>query len=87
MIEQIHLYISGDVQGVGLRYSLKQKADLLNLVGWVKNLSDGRVEAVIQGEEKNIKKILNWLPTYTWIEDIEIKKEPLERLFGFEIKF
>lgn len=87
MIKQYHLYISGDVQGVALRYSLAQRARLLSLFGWVKNLDNGQVEAVIQGEEKNIKDILDWLPTHTQIDEIKIKKEPLEKFKGFEIKF
>lgn len=85
---QYHLYISGNVQGVGLRYTLKQKADLSNLTGWVKNLADGRIETVIQGEKNNVKEILAWLPNYTQIKNIEIKKEKIDKkLNNFEINF
>jgi len=87
MIKQYHLYISGDVQGVALRYSLAQRARLLSLFGWVKNIDNGQVEAVVQGEEEDIKRILEWLPTYTSINDIRINKENSEKFKGFEVKF
>ena len=47
--KRIHLLFSGHVQGVGFRYSTRQVAERLDLSGWVRNLSDGRVEAVIEG--------------------------------------
>ena len=47
--KRMHLFFSGHVQGVGFRYSTRQVAERLNLSGWVRNLSDGRVEAVAEG--------------------------------------
>jgi acylphosphatase len=87
MIIQYHLHISGDVQGVGLRYRLAKKARETSILGWVKNLPGGRVEGVMQGEEKELKKIMVWLPKYTQINDLKTYEEPLEKFSDFEIRF
>ncbi len=55
---QIHIYYSGIVQGVGFRYTTQCFAVNLGLVGWVKNLSDGRVEMIAVGEQKQISEFL-----------------------------
>jgi acylphosphatase len=52
-----HVYISGFVQGVGFRRFVKHHALKLGLTGWVKNLSDNRVEAVFCGSKEQIEKI------------------------------
>jgi len=51
-MKRAHLFISGKVQGVFFRAFTKEVADSLGLKGWVRNLTDGRVEAVFEGEEK-----------------------------------
>jgi acylphosphatase len=56
---QAHLHVSGFVQGVGYRAFVRSKARKMGLTGWVRNLSDGRVEAVIQGAEEDIKKLIS----------------------------
>jgi acylphosphatase len=50
MAARVHALISGVVQGVGFRYFVRQQAVQLSLTGWVRNLPDGRVEAVAEGE-------------------------------------
>lgn len=57
---RVHIFISGKVQGVYYRQNTAQKAQELDIKGWVRNLSDGRVESVMEGNEVNIGKILNW---------------------------
>lgn len=56
----IRVYISGKVQGVYFRAYTKGMADQLGLNGWVRNLQDGRVEALFQGSAGHITKILGW---------------------------
>jgi acylphosphatase len=50
-IRRYHLFASGRVQGVGYRYFVQQQAETLALNGWTRNLSDGRVEILVEGEE------------------------------------
>jgi len=57
-MKQAHVYISGFVQGVGFRAYVRSKAKKLGLTGWVRNLSDDRVEGVIQGDKSQINKLL-----------------------------
>ena len=57
---RVHLYISGRVQGVGFRYAAYHEAIRLNLGGWVRNLPDGRVEAVFEGDEQSAREMAEW---------------------------
>lgn len=56
----IRSFISGRVQGVWYRASTVEKAKTLGLTGWVKNLSDGRVECFASGDEDKIKLLCDW---------------------------
>ena len=60
MILQVHVVISGRVQGVWYRASTKQKAEELGLRGWVKNTQEGNVEAVFEGSEAAIDEMIAW---------------------------
>ncbi len=55
---QVHLLISGFVQGVGYREFVRSKARKLGLTGWVRNLSDNRVEVIAQSNEKTLKRFI-----------------------------
>ena len=57
---RLHVYISGRVQGVFFRDSTKNMALKLGLKGWVRNLRDGRVEEVFEGESDKVSDILEW---------------------------
>ncbi|MCH8553347.1 MAG: acylphosphatase [Natronospirillum sp.] len=58
--QQWHLLVSGRVQGVFYRGSTQQTAQSLGLTGWVRNLSDGRVEIVAEGEPEQLQKLYDW---------------------------
>ena len=76
--KRVHLLISGRVQGVWFRASTRNKAQQLGLKGWVKNTSDGKVEAIFEGEEKNIEEIIKWChkgPSLAHVTHIDIKQE------------
>ena len=55
-----HLFVSGRVQGVFFRVYARNQAQELGLTGWIRNLPDGRVEALLEGDEENIKKMIKW---------------------------
>ncbi len=89
--EQIraHVFVSGRVQGVGYRYSTMDEADRLGINGWVRNLSDGRVEAVFEGSRTVVEEIISWChkgPTAAVVKDVTVKYEEPEGLRGFETR-
>jgi len=55
----IHVLVSGRVQGVGFRYFVRQRAEAARLAGWVRNLRDGRVEAVLVGAPDAVQSVLD----------------------------
>ncbi len=75
-----HIYFSGRVQGVGFRYQAAYYARNLGLTGWVRNLSDGRVEMEVQGRESLISQLILTLKNqpYIRIEGIEYQELPVE---------
>lgn len=59
-MKSLHLYIHGRVQGVGFRDALRCQADRGQLAGWVRNCSDGSVEAVVSGADDAVKALVTW---------------------------
>lgn len=59
-MKRVHLWISGRVQGVFFRVYAQKEAVRLGLSGWVKNLPDGRVEALFEGDDVAVDKMLEW---------------------------
>ena len=57
---KVHIFVSGRVQGVFFRYETQEKAREFGVTGWVRNLPDGRVEAVFEGERVKVKEMLKW---------------------------
>lgn len=84
-----HVLISGVVQGVGYRFSTQDMALLLKLNGWVRNLRDGRVEAVFEGQPERVDEIIRWChqgPPAAVVEQVTVEYEPPEGLRGFETR-
>ena len=61
LIKAVHAYVSGQVQQVGYRQGCRQRARSLGLVGWVRNVADGRVEVFAQGPGDGVDKLVGWL--------------------------
>jgi len=60
-VETLSVFIQGKVQGVGFRAATVRQAHGLKLGGWVRNLPDGRVEALLQGPHGTVDQMLSWL--------------------------
>lgn len=74
-----HVFISGRVQGVGFRYATQRQAGRLGLSGWVRNLPDGRVEAVFQGHPDVVAAAVAWChrgPRRARVDRVEVRHEP-----------
>lgn len=83
-----HAFISGQVQGVGYRASVCDTATLLKLNGWVRNLKDGRVEAVFEGSANQVEEMIRWChhgPPTAIVSEVSVEFEPFEGLRGFQI--
>ena len=88
---RVHIFVSGRVQGVFFRSNTAEKARELRLTGWVRNLEDGRLEAVFEGEEEKVKEIVKWAkrgPNLARVNSIEILWEDYKGEFNnFGIRY
>lgn len=86
-----HVFYSGRVQGVGFRYTAEKLALDLSLVGWVKNLPDGRVEMVCEGPKDKIETLLSEIRTSTLGPHIQKAacswEEPSHSFDDFRVEF
>ena len=70
-------YVAGRVQGVGFRYFVKKHADSQGVTGYAKNLADGRVEFLLQGEKAAVLAVLENIrigPTYSQVHEIKAEE-------------
>jgi len=76
--QRVHLIIKGKVQGVFFRQALKVIAKKKNIFGWVKNLKDGSVETILEGEDIDVSALVEWAhggSANARVEDVSIKHE------------
>jgi acylphosphatase len=89
--QRIHLFIKGRVQGVFFRQTTKVMAEKKNVTGWVKNLHDGRVEAVLEGNDIDVSEVVEWChagPVNAVVDDVEIITEQYKGEFSkFDILY
>jgi acylphosphatase len=76
--QRVRLFVKGKVQGVFFRQALKVTAKKNHVNGWVRNLKDGRVEALLEGDDVNVSTLVEWChagSANARVEDINIKNE------------
>ncbi|MFC1789474.1 acylphosphatase [Patescibacteria group bacterium] len=88
---RIHIFASGRVHGVFFRDGIKKRAEKIGVFGWVKNLQDGRVEAVIEGEENKARKLEKWAKRGPFLADVKkldsVEEDYTGEFIKFEIKY
>lgn len=86
-----HLIVEGFVQGVFFRATTRQTAQEHGVNGWVRNLSSGDVEAVLEGEEAAVRKVIDWCrhgPTGSSVKRVTVNREEWTGEFdGFSVRY
>ena len=89
-MKRARIYVSGLVQGVFYRANAQKEAQRLKVSGYARNLLDGRVEAVIEGEDLCVNKMIQWCevgPKYARVDKVEVITEQYKGEFtDFSIK-
>ncbi|HEY9272788.1 MULTISPECIES: acylphosphatase [Achromobacter] len=83
-IETVHVTITGTVQGVGYRHATVRRAHMLGATGWVQNLPNGTVEALVQGTADQVDHMLEWLrrgPPGASVEEITTRREYTDKRY------
>ena len=88
-MRRCHVTVTGRVQGVGMRWSCATEAQRAGVSGWVRNLPDGRVEAVLEGEDDAVDRVLRWLrtgPPAARVDDVTVRVAEPEGEQGFRVR-
>ena len=84
-----HVVITGRVQGVFFRDSVREQAEAHGVAGWARNRYDGAVEAVFEGLPEDVERLIDFCrtgPSRADVDDVEISEEEPEGLSGFSIR-
>lgn len=84
---RVNVLVSGQVQGVGFRWSTCRAARELGVAGWVRNLPDGRVEAEVEGDRDAVDRTVAWLehgPSTAAVTGTQVREVPETGESGFE---
>jgi acylphosphatase len=88
-VVRYRVLISGRVQGVFFRDTCRQMAERHGVNGWVRNLPDGRVEAVFEGPDGEVGQLVEWSrhgPGPAVVQGVRVQAEPPEGISGFQIR-
>ena len=89
--KRIHLFIRGKVQGVFFRQAVKVTAKKNNISGWARNLDDGRVEVLLEGDDEAVNAVVKWShigPANARVDEVKIKTEEFKNEFlSFEVLY
>ena len=86
---RVHVFVSGDVQGVLFRQAIADKANEQGVTGWVRNLPDGRVEAVLEGPRDEVYRVVGLCragPKGARVANVQVDREPPKNEKTFKIK-
>lgn len=90
-MKTVHIIVSGKVQGVFFRDYTRRQAQLLGVSGWVRNLPNGSVEAMIKGKKSKVNNMIEWFHTGSPLSRVtEVMADevlPIEKLSTFEIRY
>jgi acylphosphatase len=91
MSVRAHVWVSGRVHGVFYRSTTRRVAKRFGLTGWVKNLRDGRVEAIFEGPRENVDEMIKFCnegPPAAIVKNVEVKwEDPTGKFDDFDIAF
>jgi acylphosphatase len=88
--KRAHVYVSGRVQGVYFRATTRDEATERGVDGWVRNLDDGRVEAVFEGDPDAVEEMVDFCYEGTEmanVSTVDVEEEEPEGLDGFEVRW
>ncbi len=89
--KRVHITVYGRVQNVFFRLGTQKQAGILNLAGWVKNNPDKTVEIIAEGEESDLRKLIDYCrkgPLLSRVDDLDISwEESKEEFEGFSIRY
>ncbi|AUV81695.1 acylphosphatase [Salinigranum rubrum] len=85
-----HVYVSGRVQGVAYRANTREAVRDYDIEGWVRNLDDGRVEAVFEGPRPDVEEMVEWCETGSpaaRVDDVEVEFSEPKGASGFRVRW
>lgn len=88
-MKRVHLLITGEVQGVGFRYSMQAIAERAGAGGWVRNRRDGRVEAEVEGSPEAVDAVTTWArtgPPAGHVDGLEVTEVAPLGIAAFEVR-
>jgi acylphosphatase len=86
-VTRAHVTISGRVQGIGFRYATRERARSRGVAGWVRNNSDGTVDAVFEGSPEAVEALIAWCrrgPSGARVDDVKVELEAPNGERGFQ---
>ncbi|MDQ3770928.1 MAG: acylphosphatase [Actinomycetota bacterium] len=86
---RVHVFVHGDIEGTGFKEAIHQKATDQGVVGWVKELSDGRIEAVIEGPRDPVYRVVGLCragPRGATVSGVQVDREPPRNDKSFKMK-
>ena len=86
---RVHVFVSGEVQNTGFRQAIADKANEQGVTGWVRNLPDGRVEAVLEGPRDEVYRVVGLCragPSGARVDGVQVDREPPKNEKTFKVK-